>query len=124
VLVGTDVTPLADFLSSVTAIPSNGVFQCEQGGATAEIRLASGPGGRTLTRQFAEPGTTAQTKRYDGLRSHSNGFRLSGKDLEVLGIGQSILVLEESSGVDGIPESLWIQYERESSKTPANGAQK
>jgi hypothetical protein len=113
VLVGTDVTPLAGFLSSVTTIPSSGVFQCEQGGATARARLAAGPKGKTLTRELAEPGTTAQTKRYDGLRSHSDGFRLSGKDVEVLGIGQSILVLEKSSGVDTIPDSLWIQYARD-----------
>ena len=116
VLVGTDVTPLRDFLSSVTPIPLTGTFHCEQGGATGEVRLEATAKGRTLTREFAEPGTTAQVRRYDGLRSQAGGMRLSGKDLEVIGTKQSILVLEKSSGVDGIPDSLWIEYELTPSK--------
>ena len=121
VLVGTDVTPLTEFLSAATSIPASGTFQSEQGGATAQVRLETGPGGMTLIREFADPGTKSQIKHYEALRSHAGGVRLSGKDLEVLGTGQSILVLEKGSGVDGIPDSLWIQYERTSSKTSTKG---
>lgn len=100
----------------MTPIPLTGTFRCEQGGAAAEVRLEANAKGRTLTREFAEPGTTAQVRRYDDLRSQAGGMRLSGQDLEVIGTKQSILVLEKSSGVDGIPESLWIEYELASPK--------
>jgi hypothetical protein len=124
VLVGTDVTPLAGFLSSATRVPSTGSFVSEQGGATALARLDAGPNGQTLTREFAEPGTKAQIKRYDSLHVLADGIRLSGKDLEVLGTGQSILVLEKRSEVDGIPDSLWILYELTSSKASSNPGEK
>jgi hypothetical protein len=111
VLVGTDVIPLSEFLKSAHIIPVPEIFRSEQGGATAEIQLVMSPSGPALTRQFAEPGTEAQSKRYDSLSSHSDGVRLSGSELEVLGLRNAILVLERSSGVDGIPDSLWIQYD-------------
>jgi hypothetical protein len=121
VLVGTDVVPLADYLASAVPIPQSGAFQSEQGGATAEVRIMPGPQGVTLTREFTEPGTKAQTKRYDGLQARANGVRLSSADLEVLGMRQSLLVLEKHSGVDGIPDSLWIEYERPGARSPAKG---
>jgi hypothetical protein len=121
VLVGTDVVPLADYLASAVPIPQSGAFRSEQGGATAEVRIMPGPQGVTLTREFTEPGTKAQTKRYDGLQARSNGIRLSSANLEVLGMRQSLLVLEKHSGVDGIPDSLWIEYERPGARSPAKG---
>ena len=63
----------------------------------------------------------AQVRRYDDLRSQANGMRLSGQDLEIIGTKQSILVLEKSSGVDGIPDSLWIEYELASPKPEQTG---
>jgi hypothetical protein len=119
VLVGTDVVPMSEFLKSAQPIPVPGIFRGEQGGATAEIRLVMGASGPSLTRRFAEPGTEAQSKRYDSLSSHSDRVRLSGSDLEVLGLPDAILVWEKSSGVDGIPDSLWIRYD----KSGRNGAQ-
>jgi hypothetical protein len=121
VLVGTDVVPLADYLASTVPIPQSGAFRSEQGGATAEVRIMAGPQGVTLTREFTEPGTKTQTKRYDGLQARSNGVRLSSVNLEVLGMRQSLLVLEKQSGVDGIPDSLWIEYERPGARSPAKG---
>jgi hypothetical protein len=121
VLVGTDVTPLSEFLGSVTSIPSSGAFRSEQGGATAQVRLETGPQGQTLTREFSEPGTSAQIKRYEALRAQADGMRLSGSDLEVLGVAQGILVLEKRSGVEGIPDSLWIQYDLTPDKASAKG---
>lgn len=121
VLVGTDVVPLASFSSQAAPIPLAGVFRSEQGGAAAEIRLEAGPKGPTITREFAEPGTVSQVERYEALRVRAHGTRLSGKGLEVLGTSQSILVLEKSSGVDGIPDSLWIEYDLTPSKAPARG---
>lgn len=90
----------------------------------AHIQLESGPKGQTLSRSFAEPGTKAQTKRYEGLRSQAGGVRLSGKDVEVIGTGQSLLVLEKRSGVDGIPDSLWIEYESAAPGSRAKGGGK
>jgi len=121
VLVGTDVVPLAGYLASAVPVPESGAFRSEQGGATAEVRIMPGPQGLTLTREFREPGTKAQTKRYDGLQARANGVRLSSANLEVLGMRQSLLVLEKHSGVDGIPESLWIEYERPGARMPAKG---
>jgi hypothetical protein len=121
VLVGTDVVPLAGFLSQATPIPVTGTFQSEQGGAAAEIRLEAGPKGPAITRQLAEPGTAAQVKRYESLSNHAQGVRLSGEDVEVLGTANSILVLEKRSGVDGIPDSLWILYERKPFEAPVKG---
>jgi hypothetical protein len=112
VLVGTDVVPLSEFLKSAQPIPVPETFRSEQGGATAEIRLVKGASGPSLTRRFAEPGTEAQSKRYDSLSSHLDRARLSGSDLEVLGLADAILVWEKSSGVDGIPDSLWIRYDK------------
>jgi hypothetical protein len=111
VLVGTDVVSISGLLDKVSRIPTSGTFRSEQGGAEAQVRLATGPRGLSLTREFSEPGTKAQIKRYESLQVGANGVRLSGKQLEVLGTGNSILVLEKRSGVDGIPESMWIQYE-------------
>jgi hypothetical protein len=121
VLVGTDVVPLADYLGSAAAIPASGTFRSEQGGATAEVRLETGPQGTTLTREFTEPGTKPQTQRYDGLQSGARGVRLSGPQLEVIGAAPGALVLERGSGVDGIPDSLWIEYARVTSGAPAKG---
>jgi hypothetical protein len=119
VLVGTDVVPLVDYLASAVPIGPSGTFRSEQGGATAEVRITPGTQGVTLTREFTEPGTTAQIKRYDGLQARANGVRLSGTNLEVLGTRQSLLVLEKRSRVDGIPDSLWIEYERVGAVTPS-----
>jgi hypothetical protein len=119
VLVGTDVVPLSAFLKSAQPITVPEIFRSEQGGATAEIQLVMGASGPSLTRRFAEPGTEAQSKRYDSLSSQTDGMRLSGIDLEVLGLPDAILVWEKSSGVDGIPDSLWIRYD----KAGRNGAQ-
>lgn len=121
VLVGTDVVPLADYLPSAAPVPQSGAFRSEQGGATAEVRIVAGPQGFTLTREFTEPGTKTLTKRYEGLQARANGLRLSSADLEVLGMRQSVLVLEKHSGVDGIPDSLWIEYERPGARSPAKG---
>jgi hypothetical protein len=121
VLVGTDLVPLADYLASAVPIPQSGALRSEQGGATAEVRIMPGPQGVTLTREFTEPGTKTQTKRYDGLQARANGVRLSSGNLEVLGMRQSLLVLEKQSGVDGIPDSLWIEYERPGAKSPTKG---
>ena len=112
VLVGTDVVPLSEFLKPVQPIAVPEIFRSEQGGATAEIQLMMGASGPSLTRRFAEPGTGAQIKRYDSLSSNSERVRLSGGDLEVLGLPDAILVWEKSSGVDGIPDSLWIRYDK------------
>jgi hypothetical protein len=117
VLVGTDVVPLSEFLKSAQPIFVPEIFRSEQGGATAAIQLVMGASGPSLTRRFAEPGTEAQSKRYDSLSSDSDRVRLSSRDLEVLGLRHAILVLEKSSGVDGIPDSLWIRYD----KTPRSG---
>lgn len=119
VLVGTDVIPLAELLGSATPIPLTGTYQCEQGGATAEVHLETNAKGRRLTREFAEPGTAAQVRRYDNLRSQANGMWLSGKDLEIVGTKQGILVLEKDSQVDGIPAELWIEYQLKPSEVPA-----
>jgi hypothetical protein len=122
VLVGTDIVPLAGYLGSTSAIPQSGTFRSEQGGATAKVHLAAGPQGPTLTREFAEPGAArAQTRRYDALQRRANGARLSGATLEVLGTTGALLVLEKSSGVDGIPESLWIEYGRAPAGPAAKG---
>jgi hypothetical protein len=121
VLAGTDVVALADYLASAVPIPQSGAFRSDQGGATAEVRVMPGPQGVTLTREFTEPGTKTQTKRYDGLQARANGVRLSSANLEVLGMQQSLLVLEKHSGVDGIPDSLWIEYERAAERSPAQG---
>lgn len=107
VLVGTDVTPLSDFMNTIQEIPSSGSFSSEQGGANASVKLD----GQTLTREFAEPGSKPQLKRYDGLQRHADSMRASGQGVELIGVKEGILVLEKNSGVEGIPNSLWIEYE-------------
>jgi hypothetical protein len=113
-----DVVPIADYLDSAGVIPPSGTFRSEQGGATAEVRLESGSPGTTLTREFTEPGTKPQVRRYAGLQPGNGGVRLSGQDIEVLGATPGLLVLEQRSGVDGIPDSLWIEYSRATAGTP------
>lgn len=112
VLVGTDVGLLSGYVESARPVSVPEIFLSEQGGATAEIQLVMGASGPTLTRRFLEPGTEAQSKRYDSLSSHANRVRLSGSEIEVLGLDDAILVWEKNSGVDGIPDSLWIRYEK------------
>jgi hypothetical protein len=103
VLAGTDVVPLADHLASAVPIPQSGAFRSEQGGATAEVRIMTGPQEVTLAREFTEPGTKTQTKRYDGLQARANGVRLSSANLEVLGMRQSLLPHTSRAPPRGLP---------------------
>jgi hypothetical protein len=81
--------------------------------------LLAAPEAAVVTREFTEPGTKPQTQRYDGLQSRAQGVRWSGPRLEVIGAVPGVLVLEKRSGVDGIPDSLWIEYARFPAGAPA-----
>lgn len=110
VLVGTGTQPLGVFLKSRRTLPREGRFFNEQGGGTATIDLRRGTKGVVLVRTFREPGEPVNRKIYSGLRETSND-RLSSTDIEILSVKDGLLILEEKSGVDGIPDSLWVLYQ-------------
>ncbi len=109
VLVGTDVEPLQTYLPEARPVLP-GRYRAETGGAVllAEVTPGEPP---LLKRQFKEPGLKAATKTYRNLQRADNA--LVGDKLRILGLPRAILVLEQDSGVEGIPASLWIHFERQ-----------
>ncbi|HEX3695284.1 MAG TPA: hypothetical protein VH374_07835 [Polyangia bacterium] len=116
VLVGTDVEKLAGYLSRRAPIRIPGLFEGNQGGAKASIKVISVGPKIEMTRTFKEPGAKAQAVQYRTLVSSDNGQRLSGQNLELFGVKEGAIVLEKKSGVDGIPPTLWIFYRYKAKK--------
>lgn len=114
-LVGTDTRPLSSFVFSKTAPLIPGTYAAETGGAKLEavVRALSG-GAIRLTRRFAEPGASVQIKTYQLMRFPGGEYRAKGVWVRVTAGGDAaaLLVLEERSGVEGIPPTLWIHLSK------------
>ena len=111
VLVGTDTRKLESYKFTKKAL-TPGVYVAETGGAktTLTIRKLS-EGTFDVTRTFAEPGERPRTKTYRRVqRGADGGYRLA-RSLEIrVPEGGGILVLELASGVESIPDSLWVWF--------------
>jgi hypothetical protein len=115
VLDGTDVVDIG----SVSAIPFDiggivGSYRSEQGGAMLSLTVRRRDTMLEVERVFQEPGTTAVTKRYE-FRTTTPEGAVSSQDKAFLKQTRTgLLLLEEQSGVESIPASYWVQYERQS----------
>ena len=111
VLVGTDTRKLDSFKFKKRAL-TPGVYVAETGGAKTTLAIRQVPGGAfDVTRTFAEPGERPRTKTYRrAQRGADGGYRVS-RMLEILVPEDGgILVLELASGIESIPDSLWVWF--------------
>lgn len=117
VLVGTDTRPLSSFVFSKAAPLIPGNYSAETGGARVEAVVKAAPGGGfRLSRRFAEPGGPVATKTYLFTRSPDGVYyRAQGAWIRVAAGGEAgaILLLEQRSGVEGIPPGLWIHLSKD-----------
>ncbi len=110
VLDGTNVKSLNEYRFSRFE-PKAGEYETETGGT--EIRLVIRKKGKTFQvyRHYSEPGMTPQARVYNNFkRGKGDVFQTRGARLKVTDKG-GILLLELSSGVDAITDSMWTYFE-------------
>jgi hypothetical protein len=112
VLVGTDVISLGDYKFQDIKIESlPGEYYAEMGGAEIHLTISFSDNQLSIKRTFIAPGLEPQVKIYGATQSDSQSFsqpnELSGKIVK-----GGVLLFEAASGVDGIPDTLWIFYSK------------
>ena len=106
VLVGTDVVDIESFNKSKEQLSKS--YSAEVGGAALELSLNLTSEYLTVIRSFNEPGQAVNTKTY----IICNSEEFSSDKLHIRVVGNGILMLETEPSVDGIPDDLWILYDR------------
>ena len=107
VLVGSDVVDIESFNKSKEQLSKN--YSAEVGGAALELSLDLTSEYLTIIRSFNEPGQAVNTKTYIICNSEEG---LSSDELYIRVLNNSVLMLETEPGVDGIPDDLWILYDK------------
>ena len=107
VLVGTDVVDIESFNKSKEQFSKS--YSAETGGAALELSLDLTSEYLTIIRSFNEPGQTVNSKTYIICNSEE-GF--SSDELYIRVVNNGVLMLETEPGVDGIPDDLWILYDK------------
>ena len=107
VLVGTDVVDIESFNKSKEQLSKN--YSAEVGGAALELSLDLTSEYLTIIRSFNEPGQAVNTKTY----IICNSEEFSSDKLHIRVVGNGILMLETEPSVDGIPDDLWILYNKQ-----------
>ena len=107
VVVGTDVVDIENFNKSKEQLSKS--YSAETGGAALELSLDLTSEYLTIIRSFNEPGQAVNTKTY--IICHSED-KFSSDELHIRVVNNGILVLETESSVDGIPDDLWILYDK------------
>jgi hypothetical protein len=107
VLVGTDVVDIESFNKSKEQFSKS--YFAEIGGAALELSLDFTSEYLTVIRIFIEPGQAVNTKTYIICNSEEE---LSSVELHIRVVDNGVLMLETEPGVDGIPDDLWILYEK------------
>jgi hypothetical protein len=105
VLVGTDVVDIESFNKSKEQLSKS--YSAETGGAALELSLDLTSEYLTIIRSFNEPGQSVNTKTYIICNSEEE---LSSNELHIRVVNNGILMLENDSSVDGIPNNLWVLY--------------
>ena len=107
VLVGTDVVDIESFNKSKEPLSKG--YSAETGGAALELSLDLTSEYLTIIRSFKEPGQAVNTKTYIICNSEEE---LSSDELHIRVVDNGVLMLETEPGVDGIPDDLWILYDK------------
>lgn len=107
VLVGTDVVDIKSFNSAREQFGKS--YSAEVGGATLALSLNITPDYLTITRIFKEPGQSANAKTYNVCISEE---KFSSDKLRIRVVNNGVLILETEPGIDGIPNDLWISYDK------------
>jgi len=108
VLVGTDVVDIESFNKSKEQLSKS--YSAETGGAALELSLVLTSEYLTIIRSFNEPGQAVNTKTYIICNSEEG---LSSDELYIRVVNNGVLMLETEPGVDGIPDDLWILYDKQ-----------
>ena len=107
VLVGTDVVDIESFNKNKEQFSKS--YSAEIGGAALELSLDLSSEYLTVIRIFMELGQAVNTKTYIICNSEEE---LSSDELHIRVVDNGVLMLETEPGVDGIPDNLWILYEK------------
>lgn len=107
VLVGTDVVDIESFNKSKEQLSKS--YSAETGGPVLELSLDLSSEYLTIIRSFNEPGQAVNTKTYIICKSEDE---FSSDELHIRVVNNGILVLETEPSVDGIPDDIWILYDK------------
>lgn len=107
VLVGTDIVDIESFNKSKDQLSKS--YFAEIGGAALALSLDLTSESLTIIRTFNEPGQAVNTKTYIICNSEEE---LSSDDLHIRVVNNGVLILETEPSVDGIPDDLWILYDK------------
>jgi len=108
VLVGTDVVDIEIFDKSQEPLSKS--YSAEAGGAVLELSLELYAEYLTIIRAFNEPGQDVNLKTYVICNSEEE---LSSDELHIRVVDNGVLMFEAEPGVDGIPDDLWILYDKQ-----------
>jgi hypothetical protein len=116
VLAGTATRKLSSYQFATNASLVTGRYTAETGGARLELSISeipAKPGAYVISRSYYEPGKTLLRKSYVNIQRSADGH-WEGRGGLKLRIPrdpkQGPVVLETSSGVEAISNSIWIQY--------------
>jgi hypothetical protein len=107
VLVGTDVVQLSSF-SRVKVDVVKKEYTAEFGGANLTLQINQNKNDKRITRIFKEPGMKQEINVYSPYCA--KGGLISAENLKAIIVSDGLLLLEEKSGIDGIPGDLWVYY--------------
>jgi hypothetical protein len=107
VLAGTDFVELSSFNQAKVNVLEN-EYSAELGGANLTLRINQNNNDKIITRIFKEPGMKEEITNYSPY-CEKEGF-ISAENLKAIIVSDGLLLLEEKSGIDGIPSDLWVYY--------------
>jgi hypothetical protein len=108
VLLGTDVVDIAEFTPSTETPESH--YVAEMGGAILTLSIESSDNTLNIHRKFQEPGQQPVSQAYHSTCSANEYIysdSLTGKIVE-----GGILIFERNPNAEGIPDSLWVFFEK------------
>jgi hypothetical protein len=109
VLVGTDIVKLSSF-SNAKVIKIKKEYSAEFGGANLTLRISQNKNDKRITRIYKEPGMMEKATIYSPYCAKERF--ISAKNLKAILVHDGILLLEEKSMIDGIPDDLWVYYKQ------------
>lgn len=107
VLIRTDVVDIKRFKKTQEQFGKN--YSTEIGGSTLALSLDLTSDYLTIVRTFKEPGQSVHAKTYNICILEEN---LSSDQLRIRVVNNGVLILETEPGVEGIPNDLWILYDK------------
>lgn len=109
VLVGTDLVEIASFNNSMQPLGKH--YMAEMGGAILTIEVTQSNNIVSFIRTYQEPGRPEKVHEYSPVCLAEE--RLSADKLKGKLVKGGVLILEEQSGLGGIPAIMWVFYKKE-----------